>query len=201
MAQRAATTAEQHAAYMAAHSHSQVANVLRNPGKVVYTNKERIASELEAKLHNIADTYGVELDALERDVKQAALPPKTVIDTLKGLIAQLDAKVATAPAAGGGILDAEQKAIILTIPYGLGQLTLSVLGVSLYMAITFIALVGTVWSAGMFLGAYNPFGATALLKTNGLSKTIEFYKGMKGEPNKKNPNFLTPNPMMAQPPY
>ena len=184
VAQKAANNAKQRAAYNSARSKSRVANVLGqkalNKGNVVYTNKERIASELNAKLHTIANTYGVEFDKLESDVKHAALPPKTVIDTLKGLITQLESQ--TSAAAGGG-LDAQQKALLLTIPFGAGQLTLKVLRVALYLAITFMAVLATFSLGGalLMLGV-NPFGATAILPNTGFESTSEFYNSMMGKP-------------------
>jgi hypothetical protein len=205
-AQTAASNATQRAAYNTARSKSKVANILGTQaleeGKVIYTNKEEIALVLKKTLHNISQQYGVELSALERDVKQAALSPKTVVDTLKGLIAQLE----TQTPHGGGGLNAEQKAIIITIPYGLGQLTLKVFRVALYMALTFVALLATVGSGGMILGAgFNPFGATAILPNSGFEATEQFRTNMRNrfagvKPN-NNKTITTNNPMMATPTY
>lgn len=206
--QTAASNATQRAAYNTARSKSKVANILGTQaleeGKVIYTNKEEIALVLKKTLHNISQQYGVELSALERDVKHAALSPKTVVDTLKGLIAQLETQ--TIQSAGAGVLNAEQKAIIITVPFALGQLTLKVFRVALYMALTFVALLATVGSGGTILASgFNPFGATGVLPNTGFESTTQFRKNMRNRfagvtPN-NNKTVTTNNPMMATPTY
>jgi hypothetical protein len=182
MAQREANNAKQRAAINTERSKSQVANVLGQKalkkGTVIYTNKERIASELETKLKNIGDQYGVDINTLKNDVKHAALSPKSVIDTLKGLIAQLK------PQVGDG-RDAEQKPIIIKISFGFAKLTLDVLRYALYFAITFI-LFGVAMNGVL---RFNPFGAYGILPEGrlkrGMSNWAEDEKIMEEEEHLK----------------
>jgi len=199
-AQTNAYAAQQKAAYNTARSKSRVANVLGksalNKGNVVYTDKERIAKELEMKIKDISEKYNVDIKALEKDVKEASLPPKTVVDTLKGFIAQLEQQMA-APAAGGGLT--EQKAFVITIPYALGQLTLKVLRVALYITISFIGVMALFFTGGgLIIMGVNPFGATDILPNSSFNSTRSYYdetlSKLQGDKGRK-PNFNVPNPM------
>uniref|UniRef100_A0A6C0IB87 SHOCT domain-containing protein n=1 Tax=viral metagenome TaxID=1070528 RepID=A0A6C0IB87_9ZZZZ len=164
-AQTAASNATQRAVYNTARSKSRVANVLGqkalNKGNVIYTNKERIASELETKLVNIGAQYKVDINTLKNDVKHAALSPKSVIDTLKGLIAQLK------PQVGDG-RDAEQKPIIIKISFGFAKLTLNVLRYALYIAITFTLVA----ASAQDIVRFNPFAAYGILPEGRLKRTM-----------------------------
>jgi len=131
---------------------SRVANVLGNPGEVVYTHNIEIKSELEKKLKNIGDQYGVNINTLKNDVKHADLSSKSVIDTLKGLIAQLKPQVDDGR-------DAEQKPIIIKFSFGFAKLTLNVLRYALYIAIT----VTLVAASAQDIVRFNPFAAYGIL--------------------------------------
>jgi len=160
-AQTAASNATQRAAYNTARSKSRVANVLRNPGNVVYTNKERIASELETKLVNIGAQYKVDINTLKNDVKHADLSSKSVIDTLKGLISQLKPQVDDGR-------DAEQKPIIIKFSFGFAKLTLNVLRYALYIAIT----VTLVAASAQDIVRFNPFAAYGILPEGRLKRAM-----------------------------
>ena len=195
-AQSAANNAKQRAAINMARSKSRVANILTTPGEVVYTNKERIASELADKLASISQEYGVDLDDLKRDVTEKKMPPKTVVDTLKNLTNQLKPQLQAGPTAG-------QKAFIITIPFALGQLTFKVLRFALYITLTFLALMTAIGSGGMMMpSTMNPFAFVAPNASfnstkNFYNKKLKQYSGVSPNNQSAASAFNIPNPMLG----
>jgi hypothetical protein len=196
LARTAANNAKQRAAINMARSKSRVANILTTPGEVVYTNKERIASELADKLTSISQEYGVDLDDLKRDVTEKKMAPNTVVDTLKNLTNQLKPQLQAGPTAG-------QKAFVITIPFALGQLTFKVLRFALYITLTFLALMTTIGSGGMIIpSTMNPFASIA--PNGNFSSTKSFYNRKLKQYSGVSPNnqsaansFSLGNPMLG----
>lgn len=85
--------------YNLAHSKSKVANVLRAPGKLTYTNKERIESEYQKAIE--------ELKKIEKP-KETASALKTVATSIRAALESDSARTAGA--------------VTITIPVGVAQL-------------------------------------------------------------------------------
>ena len=126
------SNAEAKAAYNMAHSKSRVANILSQPGKVVYTNKARIQSELKAKMKTIAAELGITEEELGEASRSAQeINPKDAISSVKSFTKDLKQKIKEAAPTGG--------AVVLTIPVGAAQL--------LYKAFwVFIAIIAFFWA-------------------------------------------------------
>jgi len=196
LARTAANNAKQRAAFNMARSKSKVANILTSPGEVIYTNKERIASELADKLKNISSQYGVDLSELERDVNETKIAPNTVVDTLTNLTNQLKTQIQAGPTPG-------QKAFVITVPFAIGQFTFKVLRVALYVTLTFLALLTTIGSGGMIIpSTMNPFASIApngnfSSTKNFYNKKLKQYSGVSPNNQSAANSFSLGNPMLG----
>ena len=151
------------AAYNMAHSRSRVANVLSQPGKVVFTNKERIQSELKAKLKTVAAELGISEEDLEEATSSAEeMNTKDAIRSVKSFTQILKQKIKEAAPTGG--------AVVLTIPVGMAQL--------LYKAFwVCIAIIAFIWA--IFENADPTAAASAALTNSDFSTTSKAYKYIK----------------------
>ena len=154
----AISNAKAKAAYNMAHSKSRVANILRKPGQVVYTNKERIQSELKDKIRSIASQYGLSEEDLEEAAKSTeGIGVKDAVDSLKTFAKMLKEKTREAAPTGG--------AVVLTIPLAAAQLFYKAMWVFIAFFLFWISI------GGILMGADTSGLVTAALPNAGFNTT------------------------------
>ena len=141
-AQSAAVNAQNRAAYNLAHSKARVANLglgmtnknNGNFGELRYTNKERIRSELDDKIEQIENTFGVSHEELMDGVAASTTTnPAEVTSTVRDLKTRIEQQLATSgPTAA---------AITLTIPVGVAQLAVKAFRVWLAFIVFCVAVI------------------------------------------------------------
>jgi len=149
----AAAGVKSRGAYNLAHSKSRVANVLSQPGTVRYTNKERIQSEIDEKIDDIKEEYGLTDEDLVKVTDWAAtIKPKEAVNSMKTLSNQIrDAVNSAAPTAA---------AVTITIPIALAQLAWKVLRIFIAIWLFLLAIPGSM------LGMANVSGPVAAVLPN-----------------------------------
>jgi hypothetical protein len=141
-AQSAAMNAQNRAAYNVAHSKARVANLglgMANKnngsfGELRYTNKERIQSELDDKITQIENAFGVSHEELMDGVAASSTTnPAEVTATVRDLKTRIEQQLAASgPTAA---------AITLTIPVGVAQLAVKAFRVWLAFVVFCIAVI------------------------------------------------------------
>lgn len=131
----AISNAKAKAAYNLAHSKSRVANIFAKPGQVVYTNKDRIRSELQQKIEQIADEYGIVSEDFA-EIKRSAegVSPKEAVSSLKSFAQMLNEKTIEAAPTGA--------AVVLTLPVFAAQLLYKAIWIFIAIWIFFASIGG-----------------------------------------------------------
>lgn len=134
------SNAKAKAAYNMAHSKSRVANIFTKPGNVVYTNKERIQSELKEKIQSITEQYGLTEEDLQEAAKSTeSIGVKDALDSMKTFATMLKEKTREAAPTGG--------AVVLTIPLAAAQLFYKAMWVFIAFFVFWISIGGILMGA------------------------------------------------------
>jgi hypothetical protein len=177
-----ARNVEEHAAYEIEHKHSKVGNILREPGKLMYTNVERIKEETEDEMMKIADKYDVDIDEIKEELKKEKMEPEKLVDAAKELKEIVESE-----------MNSKNSTVTITISRGLAKVLLVILNIAVFFVVTFVGLASTF----VALGA----ASAGVASTAGLDKFWDWvFKGkwiIGFDTNSKNKNNMkyTNNPM------